>query len=148
LYTTRAHTGDGRATVFPNPYLLGLQLYNFSRSLAYNMTIQLQVDIDTPREKLKTLEEEVLKYFRETEAGVWTAESGDMRMTKIDLSKMCTLEISATLNGITWVDGGKAGGHKSKFMYFLYEKCRELEITYSPPVQKYHLFKGHKKKDE
>lgn len=135
LYTTSAHTGDGRAVIFPNPSLLAIQLYNFTRSLSYSLTIQLQVDILTTVEQLQALEAATKEFIVEKTEGVWKEDSFAMSMDKIEFSKMCTVALEATLNGVTWAEGSKYKEHKSKLLFFLHAMCKELGISYHPPTQ-------------
>lgn len=135
LYTTATHTGDGRTVIFPNPALLNIQLYNYTRSLAYTFITNLHVDILTSEEQVHSLEEQTLAFLA-SKPNVWQLDTFNVRMDKIDNLKLCTLSIIATLNGISWAEYSKFKPHTSDLLFFLQKKCRELGISYEPPAQR------------
>jgi len=136
LSTTIAYTSDGRYVTMPNHMLYNSTIINLGRSSNYWIIIDdLVLDSTTPKEIIIKIKDEINNFLKENKK-FYGEKSLYFSIAKLDMTtNSLHLVIWVEVLGITWQFSGKYVLLSNKFTYFLRNLFKELNLSYTFPIQ-------------
>jgi small-conductance mechanosensitive channel len=126
LLSTTFFTPDGKKVIMPNAILADNTIVNHTRSRDVSLSIEFEVDAQTPSMKIALLKDSLAKWLKinrldwDTDLGFWIAGINDRRSI--------TISVWVTLLNTNWSQVGLWLDRRSDLLCFLKETLDGLEI--------------------
>jgi small-conductance mechanosensitive channel len=121
---------DGKRIYYPNTVLMQKVIVNIRRSGDMTDYVEVKIDLYTPEEKLRELQQRMVGYVKEhcrTYRPVVSMNITEMR------TMFMVVSFSLELKG-NWQDGGKRLGNRTNFMLTLKKHMIDLDIQIATDI--------------
>ncbi|KNC52531.1 uncharacterized protein AMSG_08096 [Thecamonas trahens ATCC 50062] len=136
LFTTEAHSPDGRQFIIPNSMLFTSVLTSYKRSKDYAINATINMDSHVTAQQVADIEARVLRFFFDDNSAPWNTDNFMVWVDSIENSaNKLTLNVWIGLLGVSWQRPARFLVPKSRLLLKLQEILIDLGITFVHPTQ-------------